>query len=306
MSPTSDLVHHGRRTLRPLGVEHALYAYGRLKGWYKLGRPLRHRMPTETAIERLREKQLVFSLSAGRTGSEYLTRLMALMPDTASFHEPEPAFQRQMRPALRNPELARKFLTDYKLPARAMVDKGTIVETSHLFSKGFVEPLLDLGLVPSVVNLHRDARAVALSYLTRYTIPARTRYGWTFLLQPDDPGVLPIAGWRDLSDYQLCFWYALETERRIDFYSRMLRDRGALVVDTSAQALNAQDEFVRVGRLLKPAMEDTEWGRILKAHTELSGKRHNANPREIEERIDFEREEKEVRERVEQADVNQS
>lgn len=291
-----------RRKLRPLGVEYVLYAYGRFKGRQKLRRLRPRLMPPDKALERLRHKQLVFSLSAGRTGSEYLTRLLALLPDTASFHEPEPAFQRIMRPALRDPAMARDFLTRYKLPALANAPQTTIVETSHLFGKGFVEPLLDLGFTPSVVNLHREARAVALSYLTRYTVPGRTRYGWGFLLQPDDPGVLPIARWRDLSDYQLCFWYALETERRIRFYSEMLRDKGALVIDTSARALNDPEEFLRVADSLKPGMDDTQRGVMLASHAALSGKRHNANPQVLNQCIDFDAEEAMVQERIAKAD----
>lgn len=293
-----NLLQQGRRKLRPLGVERLLYAYGRVKGRRKLRRLRPDLMPPDAALERLRERQLVFSLSAGRTGSEYLTRLMALLPDTTSFHEPEPAFQRVMRPALRNPSLARDFLEHYKLPALAATEAGTIVETSHLFGKGFVEPMLELGVRPSVINLHREPRAVALSYLTRYTVPARTRYGWTFLLQPDDPGVLPISPWRDLTDYQLCYWYALETERRIDFYSGMLREQGALVIDTSAQALNDAGEFLRVAALLKPGLNNTQLKAVLSAHTALSRQRHNANPRGLNQRIDFDTEETELMSRI--------
>ena len=74
--------------------------------------------------------------------------------------------------------------------------------------------MLGLGLLPSLILLRREPRLIALSNLERYAIPARTRLGLEWLLQPNDPDVLQLPAWRRMSDYQLCFWYALEMERR--------------------------------------------------------------------------------------------
>ena len=276
-----------------MGVEHLLYRYGRARGAWKLHR-MRSAAAPEEAIRTLQGKRLIFSLSAGRTGSEFLTRLLALLPDTASLHEPEPAFQRMMRPALTNPALAREFLQRYKLPALAAHPESTVVETSHVFCKGFVEPLLELDLLPAVVILRRHPRAVAISYLERYTVPGRTRYGWQFLLQPSDPGVLHLPGWHSLTDYQLCYWYALETERRIAHYENLLTKHGAIIVGTSASALNQREEFLRVASLLHPEAESLNLDRLGDAHTAIAAKKHNANPRRLTDKIDFDQEEAEV------------
>jgi hypothetical protein len=40
----------------------------------------------------VRRMRLVFTVTAGRTGTTYLTRLFALLPDTVSLHEPQPSY----------------------------------------------------------------------------------------------------------------------------------------------------------------------------------------------------------------------
>ena len=42
----------------------------------------------DALLERVKRKQLIFTVTAGRTGTTYLTRLLALFPDTASTPSP--------------------------------------------------------------------------------------------------------------------------------------------------------------------------------------------------------------------------
>ncbi len=185
----------------------------------------------------LEGKRLVFTLSTGRSGTGLLARCLDELPGVAGRHEPEPHFAEVMRPALREPSLASEFWLQRKLPAIEASPEAIYVETSHLFAKGFAEPLLALGLVPDLIVLRRPPREVALSLLALGTVPARTPKGRRFLLAPDDPGVLALPAWERRSDYQLCFWYCLEMARREQQLSELFRARGAQVSQLSLAEL---------------------------------------------------------------------
>ena len=108
-----------------------------------LRQPLRDRA---ALLAMVREKHLVFTVTAGRTGTTYVTRLGELFPDTVSVHEPQPSYVHVLRQIQRRPRLAYDFLLEYKLPFIAAAAASRYLETSHLVGKGFLEPLLDLGL----------------------------------------------------------------------------------------------------------------------------------------------------------------
>jgi hypothetical protein len=164
---------------------------GRLAPW--------HRPPADAAalLAAVRAKTLVVTVTAGRTGTTFLTHLLALCPDTTSRHEPEPSFVPVLRLAQRDPELARRFLLEYKLPFIADVPTRRYVETGHLLCKGFLEPLLALGVAPQVIALRPVAAAVATSLLSRRTVPGRGKLGLKYLLHPADPGCYRSAIGRD-------------------------------------------------------------------------------------------------------------
>lgn len=253
-----------------------LNQHRRMRRVAHLRRPLRDR---EALLAAVRRKHLVLSVTAGRTGTTYVTRLGELLPDTVSLHEPEPSYVHFLRQVQRRPELATAFLLEYKLPFIADTPASRYLETSHLFAKGFLEPLLDLGLRPAVLLLRREPRAIARSLLTRRTVPGRGKLGYKYLVHPGDPGVLPLPGWHGFSDYQLCFWYALEMERRQRFYGELLRARGCALADASAEELHDPARFLIVAEtlgLLAPGVDREE---LLRRHGEVSGRLYNYNRR---------------------------
>lgn len=253
-----------------------LNQYRRLRRVRHLRQPLRDRAALLAAV---RQKHLVFTVTAGRTGTTYVTRLGELLPDTVSLHEPQPSYVHFLRQVQHRPQLAYHFLLEYKLPFIAAAPASRYLETSHLFGKGFLEPLLELGLRPSVLLLRREPRAIARSLLTRRTVPGRGKLGYKYLLHPGDPGVLPLPGWRARSDYQLCFWYALEMERRQRVYGDLLRSAGCALVDATAEELHDPQRFLdAVGTLgLLDAQLDRE--ALLQRHAEVSGRLYNYNRR---------------------------
>lgn len=207
----------------------------------------------------LTDKRLIFTVTTGRSGTGYLAKVLSFVPGIASFHEPEPDFADIMRAAQTNPNLAYNFWIERKLPHIATVPANVYVETSHLFCKGFAQPLLDLGIVPDLIILTRPYREVALSLYRLDVIPGRTDKGLKYLLSPADPGVLALENWWSLHDYQLCYWYCLEISRRAEVYAKIFSGAGARVVSTALQELVNVNGFIRLLRelgLTMPRLSD--------------------------------------------------
>ncbi len=178
------------------------------------------------AFENLKKKQLVFTVATGRCGTAFLAEILRLVPGATSCHEPDPEYAEVLRKVQGHPELAREFLIEKKLPALAHDAAPVYIETSHLFCKGFLEPLLELGIVPAIIWMRRAHRDVAISMYRGGTIPGRTEKGLRFYLSPDDAGILPLRNWNKLHDYQLCYWYCLEIERRAKEYRTLYSANG--------------------------------------------------------------------------------
>lgn len=173
--------------------------------------------------------RLIFCLSPGRCGTKYLAALLSTIPGVYSVHEAEPDFVDWARAARRDPQEAWRFWHCEKLPYIRSLDCEVYVETSHLFGKGFVKPLLDLGVVPDVIVLDRVKRDVALSYWRRGSIPAKTLAGQRYLLHPEQAEYCPLPRWWTFTDYQLCYWYAMEMERRMEERTRWIQNAGGNV-----------------------------------------------------------------------------
>ena len=240
-----------------------------------------HQPPADVAalVARLEAKRLVVALTAGRSGSTYLARLLAALPDITCQHEAPPHYVYMLRLAQHRPEAARRFLLEYKLPRIAAAPTHAYAEVSHLFCKGFLEPMLELGVVPDAITLRRPPREVAVSWLTRDAIPGRNRRGLRLHVHPGDPGVLPLPRWWTATDYQLCFWYALEIERRQRLYGERLTALGATVVDVTAAELHDPARFLAMVTTLGLFAADAHPGSLLAQHAQLSAARHKPNPR---------------------------
>lgn len=237
-----------------------------------------------TLVEQARKKRPVFAVTAGRSGTKFLAKLLSLFPDTASKHEPSPSFVHAMRHAQSNPEAALAFVRDHKLAAIARTPEARYVETSHLFAKGFAEAFIKLGVVPDVVVLRRHPREIALSLLRMNSVPARTGLGVRYLLQPNDPGVLPYPGWSHATNYQLCFWYALEMERRQERYADVFRALGTNVQETTLAELLEFERFREVAGGL--GFFTTELKDLDQRYEEVAAVKHNSTGRGPVEGVD--------------------
>jgi hypothetical protein len=199
-------------------------------------------------LDVIASKRLIFTVTTGRSGTGYLSRVLSYLRGVRSEHEPEPGFQDALRQVQDDPQLAREFWLGKKLPAIAAHPEHIYAESSHVLCKGFLEPLLDLGITPSLIALRRDPRAVALSHLKIGSIPGRQHT--QFQLSPEDPGVLQLPDWESRTDYELCFWLCLEVERRARLYCELIRDRGGAVCEVDFDELRTSAGFRRMRREL--------------------------------------------------------
>jgi hypothetical protein len=239
-------------------------------------------------VERVNaEKTLIFTVTPGRSGTKYLTALLGAVPGVGAFHEPIPDFVTAMRRTQQDPEVAFAFWRDAKLPAIAATDAPIYAETSHLFCKGFFEPAILLGLRPKLIILRRPPSEVAWSLLERETVPARTPYGCLYLLDPRDPNVMPLPGWERMTDYQLCFWYALEIERRQVKYAALAEKLGLPVFEVLQRDLGKAEVFAR----MLAALGVPAGGAEISGHGEISAVRHNRNPQTLAKPADLETQE---------------
>ena len=180
-------------------------------------------------IAQLKRKRFVFSVCTGRCGTGFLSKMLGYLSGVTAKHEPAPCFSNVMRRAQSDPEAAREFVLYEKAPRIAECRGDVYIETSHLVCKGFIEQFLELGLLPDLLVIDRPHREVATSLLQLQTIPGRTDLGRRYLLHPNDPNVLQVAGPEELNDYQLCYWYCLEMQRRKGEYAETLARKGARV-----------------------------------------------------------------------------
>ena len=229
-------------------------------------------------VERINAaKSLIFTVTPGRSGTKVLAALLGAVPGVASHHEPAPNFVSALRRTQQNPEIAFAFWRDVKLPFIASIEQPVYAETSHLFCKGFFEPAVLLGLKPKLIVLRRPPSEVAWSLVERDTVPARTPYGCLYLIDPRDPNVVPLPGWERMTDYQLCFWYALEIERRQLRYAAMAARLGLPAFEVLQRDLGKPETFARMMQALGLAPHSV----TVAAHSAISAERHNRNPRAL-------------------------
>lgn len=213
---------------------------------------------------RKKEKTIVFSVNPGRSGSQSLQRILDVSADVKAFHEPSPAFHHCALHARRDPIFAQEFWKFVKMPAISQHSERIYVETSHIFGKGFVEPLIALGFRPKIIFLRRPLRDVALSLMRIGSIPGREKSKYqqrniSFLLDPiSDPVFVKIDKWHKFSDYQRCFWYALEMEFREVYYKKLFDEVGLSYISIETPDLSDKYSVMRIFDFLGVELSDIE------------------------------------------------
>ena len=242
-------------------------------------------------------KNLVLTITHGRTGTTFLTELCKLFDDTRAEHEPEPNYASIMPKAKFDPRYAVLFVRE-KLKVLSAYPEANYVETSNVFGKAFFVPMVRLGVYPRLIFLNRDFRDTATSLYVRGSIPMRTDRGRHYSTDPTAPGVLQLYQPATLSDYQLCYWAVLDCYRR-QLQAATMYDRLGWgdYLWTTPQGLNDFDHFIALGDRLGLTVSDMERARA--DHSEIAQTHHNQNRAERKaDNTDYAEEEVEVLDRI--------
>jgi len=218
----------------------------------------------------------MLAVSSGRSGTKHLSRILGLLPGVASLHEPEPNFVAEMRDAQDDPCIATEFLFQKKIPALAAITQKYYAEISSLWCKGLLqawlsEPTLP---VPDLILLDRDLRRIALSIFRLELTPERTHNGREWYLGPSaKTALLKVGDFEKWTDYQLCYWYALEVEARKLVLGNLAAVKGGRVVRVDIEKLRS---FRRLYRLVDALDLPRPGPRELYSFLWLLGKKSNS------------------------------
>lgn len=206
----------------------------------------------------LAHKDIILTITAGRSGTRLLAVLLSEVLGVEAHHEPKPRATFWIRPTLQNPVHGIDWLIREKFPAIAAAPNRIYVETSHFLCKGMVEPMLMLGLRPRFIILRRNAREIARSYFRLNVVPGRNEEGQLVLTSPFDAYSLPLPNWQDYSDYQLCYWYAKDIERRQTAYLSFFKKNEISHIEVDMQDLLHWESFLKVCHFVDPSATERE------------------------------------------------
>lgn len=202
--------------------------------------------------EQILNKRMLFTVTTGRSGTKYLSYLLSLLKNVHSEHEAEPAFDDYYRGILNGQDSYERFWSELKLPHISSTTGSVYADVSHVACKGFLEYLWDQDIYPSLIILRRDKRSVAKSLHRLNTIPGRSKLGLKYLNAPYDKDVLALdIDWQTLTDYQLCYWYTLEIERRQNLYKKLYLKQNKHFVDVEFESLTNGSGFTEIIKKLE-------------------------------------------------------
>lgn len=219
----------------------------------------------------LDDKNIIMTISTGRSGTGLLAKLLDLAGDMSSVHEPVPAFQDVFVNGQSESKAALAFMRDVKGPVIAACGTAHYAETSHYFGQGFLDASLDLKIPLKLVILNRDPRSVAKSFERIKCIPMRTDKGRTLMPHPDKASALSLPNWEAFSDYQLCYWYCLETEERKERARELAAKNGIPVVEIDLEDLKSFEAFASMASALGLTLQ----AGAEEAHSEITATKVN-------------------------------
>ncbi len=248
----------------------------RLRGLARLRATTESAASLQATVVAFNAKQVVLTVTAGRTGTDSVSHLFRYLPDTHASHEPNPNHRFILARAQHDPVLAARFFWYLQAPALVARPGSHVVESSHLFCKGFFEPCIAAGFRPALLMLERETRSTALSHLRKHSVPGRTGAGVRYLIPPNGRPFLGVDAPESLTDYQLCYWYCLEIEQRQKLYAEIAVELGMSVATLQTHDLSDMDKLVATCAALGLADKDTARTALERAGV---GTAHNATPK---------------------------
>jgi hypothetical protein len=221
----------------------------------------------------------VFSINAGRSGSDYLTALLHQATNAASVHEGSPIMIGEPMQLLnQGDEVELRALMPLKLKQiRKKGKNGNRIycETNSSYIRGWGYLLPDTYIPQEqigVIILHRDVEKTAYSLLRIHEVPGASEWSRLWWLTP---GAQRNVSQPDLAadPYDLCKWYVEEVRLRAKEYKE--RFPRITYVECALEQLNDYDFVVEVfetfGLTPSPKLKDvvgqpinlrTDWPRL--------------------------------------------
>lgn len=184
------------------------------------------------------DKQFVFTVTTGRSGTVYLTELLKLNLRDAEVHHERTGFQSygvetpdashfMLFNSVGNVAQVRAFWAQ-KFDRIAAGPRRWYVEASHFLAKaGLLENIHFLagkGRV-HVILLKRDPGKIAWSFYNRHDF-ANLGFTWLFALDPRYPNrIVDSAEFRKGGELGCALWYVYEMQARAAYYRRLLAGR---------------------------------------------------------------------------------
>jgi len=167
----------------------------------------------------------IFSINSGRSGSDYLTKLLSCSTSTVSIHEGFPIMNGIPMVDFNNGNESKlSALMPLKIEQiRKSVGQQNKVycETNHSFIKGWGY-LLPNGYIPqteiAVIVLRRNIEDSIYSLLRVHDVPGFNQSGLTWYLPINSKRNLSHILVEDLSPYDACKWYINEINLRAEKY----------------------------------------------------------------------------------------
>jgi hypothetical protein len=185
----------------------------------------------ETRLQKLRgsvkKRRLIFTISPGRAGSEYLATLLNTANNVSAYHEPLPRMNGGYlemainRPLTESYRKRRIKLLGINHALSRLGRKTIYVETSHMFIKSFYDVVLDYYETVEVIILRRPLPEVLKSFIEMGFFsdinPASPRW-------MHDPGSAnsaaePLKPVDQMDQYEKCIAYLLDIEALAQAFS---------------------------------------------------------------------------------------
>lgn len=193
------------------------------------------------------DKQFVFTVTTGRSGTVYLTELLKLNLRDTEVHHERTGFQSygvetpdashfMLFNSVGNVAQVRSFWAQ-KFDRIAAGPRRWYVETSHFLAKAGllenVQMLSGKGRV-HVILLRRDPGKIAWSFYNRHDF-ANLGFTWLFALDPRYPNrIVDSTEFRKGGEMGCALWYVYEMQARAAYYRRLLAGRpGINVIDVT-------------------------------------------------------------------------
>ena len=209
----------------------------------------------------------IFSVNAGRSGSDYACQLFQHAEGVCAKHEQMPVCNGQVMAAWnRGDEEPMRQLVQKKVSfiQKTLTDSGQKVffDSNHCFIKGFGWELVGAGIPQEqigVLVLRRPGNATAL--LRIHDIPGRLQLARDWLLSPSPDTVKnlkPAPHEEEASHLEVCEWYVEEIYRRGEAFKKAFPR--VTFVDVTLDELNdcetVQQVFGAFGLSAKPSLSE--------------------------------------------------